>query len=88
MVIHVYCNNDDLFILLTKYQCFLIQIAKKDVNTSMSKVPPVVPSCVFIANWVSQAGKPPVKLNLEVKLSGSKPPAVNFLVDVQPQKGA
>ena len=73
--------------LLTKYQCFSFQIAKKEVDTLMSKDSPVVPSCVFIANWVSRAGRPPVELNLEVKLSGSQPSAVNFLVDVQPQRG-
>ena len=69
-------------------QCFLFQIAKKDVNTLMSKDPAVIPSCVFIANWVSRVERPSVELNLEIKLSGSQPSAVNFLVDIHPQEGA
>ena len=53
----------------------------------MSKDPAVIPSCVFIANRVSRVGRPSVELNLEIKMSGSQPSAVNFLVDVHPQEG-
>ena len=54
----------------------------------MSKDPPVIPKCDFIANWISQGGRLPVELNLEVKLSGSQQSPVYFSVDVHPQRGA
>ena len=74
--------------ILTNYQSFLFQIAKKDVDTLVSKDPPFEPSCIFIANWVSCGQRLPVELNLQIKLNGSQPSGVNFLVDVNPQRGA
>ena len=76
-----------MVVLLTKY-FFLFQIEKEDVDTFMLRSPPAVPHCVFIANCALHVERPPVELNLKIKLSGSEPPGVNFLVDVHPRKGA
>ena len=51
----------------------------------MSKDPPVVPRCLFMAKLVSHVKKRPAELNLEVTLEGSQPQVINFSVDVDSQ---
>ena len=66
-------------------QSVLSQITKKRVDTFMSKVPPLVPNCLFMAKFVSHAKRRPAELQLEIKLNGSQPSTVVFSVDVDSQ---
>ena len=82
-------KSEILVAILTANYCILAQITKRDVDTFMSMDPPLVPNCVFIADWVSRAGRPPAQsMRLEIKMNGSQPPGVNFLVDFNSQGSA
>ena len=48
----------------------------------MSRKPPVVPRCLFVAKFVSRAKKSPTDLDLVITLEGSQPKAINFSVDI------